>query len=97
MTNLIDIYEAAGAAVNEDRTAVTLTSEKPLKPFEIVLTVFPHMIEQDGYGNEKITLAILLDDTHFIHSDGRYEIFSYEEAVTLPVPQVRIHKEEKSE
>lgn len=94
-TTLVDIYEAAGAKVSDDRTMVTVSNKEPLKPFEIVLTVYPQAITQDGDG-ERVTFAVLLDDEYVIDKRlGRADIrwVSYSDTeIELPVSQIRIHK-----
>lgn len=98
MTNLIDIYEAGGAEVNEDRTMVTMTGERPLRPFDIILRVIPTGVEMMNDDTElvKVTFAVLVNDEHTFKTTpmGTQVIqHSCEETLTLPASQVRLMKE----
>lgn len=92
-TTLVDIYEAAGATVSEDRT--TATNLHQMQPFDIVLRVFPTGLQLGGPDGEKMTFAILLESNYFFETvpEGtRMREVGYNEEVTLPVNQVRILK-----
>lgn len=62
-TTLIDVYEAAGGTVNEDRTMVTM--DEGGKPFKIELTVAMTGMEQSVDGTT-VTFGVLLDRKHVI-------------------------------
>jgi len=92
MTTLIDIYEAAGGKVNEDRTMVQMNTGAPT-PFEIVLKVVPGVVEMDGLGNTDVTFHVLLDDRIVVNERAQsvsWQPFISE--VKLPVEQVRLLK-----
>lgn len=90
-TTLIDIYEAAGGKVNEDRTQVEVNGAA--KPFDIVLRVIPTAVNIDEVAGRSVTFAVLLDDTHHFE-DNRHTWVEHEVDITLPIEQVRILKEE---
>lgn len=95
-TTLIDIYEAAGATVSEDRKMVSMT-HGDLKPFKIELLVYPGMVEFDGLGGEKITFQVMLED-EFVLGEPTYAGTPFHQVnhiaeVTLPVSQVKIINE----
>ena len=95
-TTLIDIYEAAGATVSEDRKMVSMT-HGDLKPFKIELLVYPGTVEFDGVGGEKITFDVMLEDEFALGKTTyagtpMHQIHHIAE-VTLPVSQVKIIKE----
>jgi hypothetical protein len=99
-TTLLDIYEAAGARVSEDRTMVHFDSGSPLKPFEIVLTVFPQSIRIDGIGGpEVIEFGVLLhDEVSFeeVPYMGHKVIHhNFDANIEIPASQVRILKKEQ--
>lgn len=99
-TTLIDIYEAAGAKVSEDRSQVTLNSENPLKPFDIVLTVFPQGVHFEGVGApEVVEFGVLLQDEvsfeHFPHLGTKVIHHNFDANIEIPVGQVRILKKEQ--
>lgn len=92
MTNLIDIYEAAGAKVNKDRTAVELPPS--FNSFEIVLRVIPAAISfQDG-GKPEMTFSIMIEDGFRIEDGDRVRWIEYSEEFTMPVNQVRLLEKE---
>jgi hypothetical protein len=60
-TTMIDIYEAAGGIVNEDRSTVTMSNGMPMKSFDIKLRVYPIGYEMDSDG-ERVVLGVVLHD-----------------------------------
>lgn len=99
-TSLIDIYEAGGAEVSADRDSFTISSSKPLKPFDIVLRVYPQSVTM-GYGEpEQVTFGVLLDDEvsfdEITPNAGLHRMLhhTFDEEVTIPVRQIRILKKE---
>jgi hypothetical protein len=94
MTDLIDIYEAAGAEVNVERNTVRFTPDM-MKPFDIVLRVMPSAVEEISGEKAKITFDVYLDDEYVlgktdpVHGTPVYTI-PHEASLTLPVDQVRI-------
>lgn len=90
-TTLIDIYEAAGAEVNEDRSMVSLRPEE-LKPFDITLKVYPYEVKLDPERGESVVFHVMLDDT-FVVLGGQVFYGEWDEQIELPVKQVRISKE----
>lgn len=99
MTNLIDIYEAMGGVVNEDRTKVNINPVQS-RPFYIRLLVMPSEFESFGSNEpEKVTFSIVLDDETFLGETGfagtPIHRRKYDEEITLPVTQVQIIKEEE--
>ena len=96
-TTMVDIYEAAGGLVSEDRTMVSIDASKQ-HPFEIVLRVYPttHKMGVDG---ETITFGVLLDDEMMLeHGPGgtlMHHLY-FDAEVTLPVSQVKILKKEEA-
>jgi hypothetical protein len=91
-TKMIDIYEAAGGEVNEDRTMVTM--KPPQKPFKIWVTVVPSEITYDHVEGESVKFSVLLDDEWAVVS-GRLIHNTFGETLELPVSQVHIIKEEE--
>lgn len=99
-TTLVDIYEAAGATVSEDRKTVTMIPGQ-MKPFEIILTVYPTGIEMEDPYVEKITFDIILNSEVAFGKTGfagtpMYQRFP-EADFSLPVDQVRILKKENND
>lgn len=97
MTTMLDVYEAAGAEVNDDRTMVSMKPGQ-MRPFEIVITVMPGAVEMIEGEPTKVTFDILLDP-HLSIKEGPLGAVAreleYVESLTLPVDQVRIHKEDE--
>lgn len=98
MTTLIDIYEAAGATVNEDRTKVSMVAGQ-MQPFEIVLRVVPMGIQMQQGQKDIVTFAVLLDDewaigTQTAAGTEMRQIYHGTE-VEIPVDQVRLLKNEQ--
>lgn len=92
-TTMIDIYEAYGGVVNEDRTEVTLKGNEN-KPFKIELLVMPVSFETTGGEEpESVTFGVLLNDEHSFSGNGVINVRSYYEQIKLPVSQVKIIKE----
>ena len=94
-TTLVDIYEAAGGTVNEDRTMVTMDARSH-EYFDILLRVRITGVEHDSYGNTNVTFGVIIDSKHIIDTSFGGALMSqidYNEELTLPVEQVRIHKE----
>lgn len=97
-TTLVDIYEAAGCDVSEDRQSVSFDSGKVLQPFDIVLRVVPTGLEYYGNGGQvKMTFAVPLRDDYDYGVGGQMNIFENTTDITLPVDQVRIMKKENNE
>ncbi len=93
-TTIIDIYEAAGGEVSEDRTHVVLS--KP-KPFKIELLVIPTAVETRYDAPDEVTFGVLLHDEVLFESDimgHRVLDHSFDVSLKLPVQQVKIIKEE---
>lgn len=94
-TTMLDIYEAAGWKVNQDRTAVYTDGTLPNKAFEIVLKVVPIGVQM-GEGPDKVTFAIILDEETVIEQGllgTTLHRLAYDEEITLPVNQVNIKKD----
>lgn len=93
MTSMIDIYEAMGGVVNEDRTSVQIAS--PGKPFKIELLVMPNTFEM-GADGEFVTFAVLVDDGHIIE-EGPLGVnvrnVYHDIDLRLPVESVNIKKD----
>lgn len=90
-TTLIDIYEAAGATVNEKRTHVTNLNQ--IQPFDIVLRVIPTALHIDGRGLEEMTFGVVPHSSvHFerVPEGTRAHEIQHCSEVTLPVNQVRL-------
>jgi len=89
VTTLVDIYEAAGFEVTEDRTRVMMSGVQQMRPFDIVLRVVPTGVAFDYEGQEKVTFSVQLHDGY--RYDGGAMIFTeYGFEMALPVDQVRI-------
>lgn len=89
-TTMIDVYEAAGGEVNEDRTMVTMNP--PQKPFKIWVTVVPSEVTYDYDSGESVKFSVLLDDEWMV-VNGRIVHNTFGETLELPVSQVHIIKE----
>lgn len=97
-TTMIDIYEAAGCKVSEDRQSVVMDSSVPLQPFDIILRVIPSGLEFYGSnGQVKMTFAVPLHSEHDFTEFGRVDVFEHEAEISIPVDQVRIYKGENDE
>jgi hypothetical protein len=97
-TTLIDIYEAAGYEVSEDRQSVVMDSSKPLKPFDIILRVIPTGLEYYGSnGQAKMIFAAQLHGDYDYTHIGRVDVFEHEAEITIPIDQVRIYRGENDE
>lgn len=90
MTDLVDIYEAAGAKLNADRTAAELPPV--FNSFEIVLRVVPDSISFTDGEKPMMTFAIMLKEDLQV-ADGIIRWVQYNETITLPINQVQILKE----
>jgi len=88
MTTLLDIYEAGGAQVSEDRTKVELPVGA-MQPFDILLRVVPAGISMEHGRADQVTFEVLLNDEYQINA-GAYSVLYHEASVALPVDQVRI-------
>lgn len=98
-TTLIDVYEAGGAAVSEDRKSVTL-KPNDMHAFDIVLRVYPIAVEHDGITKEKVTFGVILDDEYVLGKHIPYQgtpmhMIVHDAEIVLPVDQIRILKEDK--
>lgn len=95
-TTMVDIYEAAGGVVNEDRTSVTISTPKS---FEIVLRVFPIGVES-GMDGDFVTFDVVLDDTVVFGEPTLlgtpYSELQNDASIRLPVDQVRILSKEEA-
>lgn len=99
-TTLLDIYEAAGARVSEDRTQVTMDSSTRMEPFDIVLTVFPQSVHIEGAGApEVIEFGVLLHDEVSFEDvpwmGTKVNQHHFDAKIEIPVGQVRILKKEQ--
>lgn len=103
-TTLVDIFEAAGGKVSEDRKSVVIDGANPLKSIDIVLRVYPRSVRieqpyRDGKPEEYITFDIILDPGLRIGETTvmgtPIEEILYDEGFELPVAQVRLLKETK--
>ena len=95
-TTLIDIYEAAGGEVNEDRTQVSMNPAQ-MKPFDIKLRVYPSAVTHDMDG-ERITFGILLDDEMTLEETAGGTLMHRHDFIAeleMPIAQVKILKEDK--
>jgi hypothetical protein len=90
-TTMIDIYEAAGGKVNEDRTQVSMNP--PFEPFEIILTVLPAAIQYENEREPRIAFDVMLVKETQINGNMAYE-YDHEARLELPVDQVRFAKKE---
>jgi hypothetical protein len=98
VTTLVDIYEAGGAEVNEDRTQVSMVAGQ-MQPFEIVLRVVPIAVQMQHGQKDIVTFGVLLDDeTVFgeptVLGTPMRQIYHSTE-VEIPVDQVRLLKNEQ--
>lgn len=91
MTTLIDIYEAAGAEINESRTAATISNGLTggLKPFNILLTVVPIEVETTYEGPERVRFRVLLDP-EMVFDGLRVQYMDHDEEIVLYPSQVKI-------
>jgi hypothetical protein len=97
-TTMIDIYEAAGYEVSEDRQSVVMDSSKPLRSFDIILRVFPSGLEYYGNsGQAKMTFAVDLRTEHDYSGFGQISVFEHEAEISIPIDQVRIYRGENNE
>lgn len=90
-TTLLDIYEAAGCKLSEDRTSVEMNAGQQLKPFDIVVRVIPTIVEFNPKETERVTFSVILNPYVEVVS-GVTKFFDLDETLTIPVNQVRIAK-----
>lgn len=95
MTELIDIYEAAGCKVSDDRRYVEPSSD--FQPFDIVLRVVPIEVRFDENRKGEVTFKLLLRSEHVRNAFGGPNLIDYDIDLTLPVNQIRILKNEPKE
>jgi len=93
MTNLVDIYVAAGGTRSEDGNTVTINPGQQ-KPFKIELLVVPRTIEvSNGDEPDVVTFDVLIDDEYTFESTvmgGVAHTHNYLETLKIPVSQVKI-------
>lgn len=98
MTNLVDIYVAAGGTRSEDGKSVTINPGQQ-KPFKIELLVFPKAIEtSNGDEPDQVEFDVLIDDEYTFESTalgGIAHTHNYLETLKLPVSQVKIVEEKE--
>lgn len=99
-TTMIDIYEAMGGEVNEDRTMVSMSKPGQYQPFKIELLVYASGYEM-GADGERVNLQVLLHDSVVFDRTawGQHVVRHIEhiEQLTLPVDQVNIIKDRVDE
>lgn len=101
-TTLLDIYEACGATVSEDRTSISFTAGA-LKPIDIVIRVMPTAVEIPGMNEaEQVTFDVFVDDElafgeHIPYIGTPYRIINRDTQIKLPVSQVKILKEKQDD
>jgi len=93
MTNLVDIYVAAGGTRSEDGKSVTI-KPGPQKPFKIELLVIPKSIEvSNGDEPDQVEFDVLINDEYTFENTtmgGIAHTHNYLETLKLPVSQVKI-------
>lgn len=93
-TTMLDIYEAAGFELSEDRQSVKMEGGQLAKPFDIVLRVVPETYEMVAGLPVKIGFRVLLKQSVNING-GTVTFTEHDVLVKLPVDQVRILKKEQ--
>jgi hypothetical protein len=88
-TTMIDIMEAAGGAVSDDRTKVS-GPPHPMEPFDIVVRVVPLAHEFSLEEPEMITFGLILNDEYTVYNGRVLYSSEFNETIRMPVSQVCI-------